>query len=199
MLAAVIALAFQTPVIVCPVTGAPVNDESASVAISGVFFRFTDESSRQVFLKNPKASLLEARKKGWTVGVSFFDPTLQKSVILSRDGKIRAADMSSIEAFSTFQGIVFPFAKPRGKASFDQNPESFVKEPVKFTLWCPIMRQESKSIEKAIGYRDISDVRYYLCCDSCVGSNRGRTTGPGYTQALGKAVAWTAIFLSNKG
>jgi YHS domain-containing protein len=194
MVAILVATLIQSPSLVCPVTGAAVMDESPSTAISGIQFRFSDEKSRSAFLSDPQTKLEEARKKGWTVGMSFFDPTTRKTAILSRDGKIRAADLSSIEAFSTYKGIVFPFARARGKSSFDQEPGRFVKEPAKFTLWCPIMLKASASIERAIAYQDIEGVRYYLCCESCVGSARGRGGGPGYVEALAKASDWIVLF-----
>ncbi|MEQ1823638.1 MAG: hypothetical protein ABL949_14105 [Fimbriimonadaceae bacterium] len=192
---AILALAItQAPTCVCPVTGQAVNDESPSFAVSGVQFRFADESSKNLFAKSPLETLEVARKKGWTVGISFFDPVTHKSPILSRDGKIRAADLNMIKAFSTYNGVIFPFERPRSKNQFERDPASWLAEPKQYTLACPYMGNKSPSVERAVGYQDVEGVRYFLCCDTCVSFARGQGKNADYSESKKSGSDWVSLF-----
>lgn len=50
-------------------------------------------------------------------------------------------------------------------------PEA-TSEPVAYTkdgkLFCPIMKSEIASKEKAVGYVDHKGTRYYMCCQPCL-------------------------------
>jgi hypothetical protein len=185
----------------CPVTESPVNDESPSVVISGVEFRFKSADLVASFAKSPAEVLGRqmgggnngpySKSLGQAFGVSFFDPVARKSMILSRDGHIREADIKAVSNWEWVDGIIYPLSQ-RSARLFRQDPRSYLVEPKKYTLWCPVMRKEMPSIEKAIGYLDRDEVRYFLCCESCMGS-AGRSSGPGWAEALEKAVDWVKL------
>lgn len=184
----------------CPIHESPVTDESPSLCVSGVEFRFRDEAARQSFAKEPAAAMARVIgsrglngasyfvKRGAACGVSFFDPVARKSMILSRDGHIREADIRAVEQWQVVDGIAYPLGQ-RSSRQFRQNLKAYLAEPKKYSLWCPVMRKEMPTIEKAVGYLDRDGVRYFLCCESCMGS-AGRSSGPGWDEALAKSKDW---------
>lgn len=190
---ALILLGALSPTPVCPITGSPVTDESPAVALSGVQFRFKDAASKDAFVASPGVALEKAREKGWTVGLSFFDPVARKSMILSRDGKIRRADVQAVNTWHAYKGILYPLGN-RSTAAFNQDPAKFVVEPKTYTLFCPFLRIDVPSIERAPGYVDVAGLRYYLCCDRCIGMARGQLSGAGFDEAKSKSKDWIPLF-----
>ena len=202
VLLTLIQVAFTYQARVCAYSQAHVTDESPSLVISGVEFRFKNDTCKDAFLKGTPGEMIGrnldgglngpyAKSSGKAFGVSFFDPVARKSMILSRDGHIREADLKVVANWDWVDGIIYPLSQ-RSARLFRQDPKSYLVEPKKYTLWCPVMRQGIPSIEKAIGYIDRDGVRYYLCCESCMGSARG-SSGPGWEEALGKAMDWVKL------
>lgn len=56
--------------------------------------------------------------------------------------------------------------------SAQQSTPEAANEPVAYTkdgkLFCPIMKSEIASKEKAVGYVDHKGTRYYMCCKPCL-------------------------------
>lgn len=192
MLAMLFAL-IHAPALVCPITGATVDDDSPFVCISGIQFRFKDVASRSAFLKAPREALAKAAAKGRIVGVSFFDPVARKSMILSRDGQIREPDISAVKTWSPFGGVLYPLASPRSENAFLRGASRFLQEPAKYSLWCPIMRKSTVSIERSVGYVDQGDTRFYICCESCMAQVSRQKSGPGWDEASAKSMTWSKL------
>lgn len=186
-----ILLLVTNPVRNCPISHRPVDDDSPSATVSGIEFRFGSDQAKAQFLKDPASSLAGVRKDE-VLGVSFFDPVAGKSMILSRDGHIREADLSAVSNWVVKGGIAYPLAD-RSRRAFNANPSLYTIEPERYSLWCPIMRKPIASIEKATGYVDLSGTRYFVCCESCLGSVRGKLTGPGWEEAAEDSKPWVRL------
>lgn len=188
----------------CPVTEHPVTDSSPSLCVSGFEFRFKDDKCRGQFIEAPAAHIVRGlsgrgpngasyfEKRGAVLGVSFFDPVARKSMILSRDGHIRQADIEAVENWQVVDGFAYPLAK-RSVRLFRQNLKGYLEEPKRFSLWCPVMRKEIASIERAVGYVDRDGTRFFLCCESCMGSAPADRDGQGWGEARAKAKPWLSL------
>ena len=188
---ALLLLMVTGPVRTCPITHQAVNDESPSACVSGVEFRFVTEQAKAQFLKDPAGSLAGFDTEA-VVGVSFFDPVTGKSMILSRDGHIREADLTAVTNWVVRNGIAYPLAV-RSKRAFNGNPSLYTIEPQRFSVWCSIMRKPIASIEKATGYVDVTGTRYFVCCESCLAHVRGDRAGAGWEEAAAESKPWIRL------
>ena len=144
----------------CPIMGSAAAAAGSATDYNGVRFRYCCGGCQATFEKNPEQALKSPKIKDLTTGVSLFDPVAQHSVTAK----------TAKGGFSDFNGVRYYFLRPDNKATFDDDPKKYGTPPAKEAMFCPVQKIELKNYFGCNGYVDYEGVRYYVCCDTCLGA-----------------------------
>jgi YHS domain-containing protein len=151
----------------CPIMGSPAKTSGAAVDYAGVRYRFCCGGCDATFQGNPSKALKADGVKGKTLGVSLYDPVAAKRVT-STSGKGGTSD---------FGGVRYYFLSAANKSAFDADPKKYGTIPDKEAMFCPVMKVELKNYYGTGGYVDSGGVRYYVCCEGCLGALKANPSG----------------------
>lgn len=143
--------------LMCPVMGEHEAKSTGAMAdYAGIRFGFCCASCPPLFEKDPAKYLKAAEKSAKPMGMFLFDPLSGRRI-----------ETKNAKAFSTFKGIQYAFENDTEKRMFDKEPEKYTKMPSLEVLVCPVSG-EAVTVDKASGYADYKDMRFYFCCADCM-------------------------------
>lgn len=145
--------------LVCPIMGEAANMAGPKVEYNGAMFAFCCGGCDSTFSKDPVAAFKNPKTKGKAIGMYLFDPVSRRRI-----------ESKEAKAFSTYEGIVFPFESAANKATFDKDAKKFGTMPKKDLLICPVTGEKIDTYASAASFYDVAGTRYYTCCAGCIGS-----------------------------
>lgn len=151
----------------CPIMGSPAAAGGSATDYNGVRYRYCCGGCQATFEKSPEQALKSPKIKDLTLGISLFDPVAQHSITAK----------TAKGGFSDHSGVRYYFLRPDNKATFDADPKKYGTPPAKEAMYCPVLKIELKNYFGCNGYVDYEGVRYYVCCDSCLGALKANPAG----------------------
>lgn len=155
-----IAISAQAGQVICPIMGSPANAKGGVTDYAGVRYAYCCAGCQGAFEKDPVASIKKGAEFKKPLGISMFDPVSQKAIDSTK----------AKGGFSDYNLVRYYFATADSKATFDKSPKTFATTPKMESLYCPVMKNSLKAYGEATAYADYDNVRYYLCCDGCLGA-----------------------------
>lgn len=152
-------LAQKPSPLTCPVMGGSVALPDATTKtrdVQGVRYAFCCPMCEKSFDKQPAKFTAAPKNKAKAVGVFLFDPVTTKRL-----------DAKAAVATSVYDGVLYPFASPANKSTFDKSPKQYATRLAKELLFCPVSDEVVKDYASASDYSDYNGERIYMCCPGC--------------------------------